>query len=403
MKKSKKPFSKVMTLLFALILVFSLSACGGEADDSSNEETNQETNEETNESDNVEDDVESAEGKTVGISIWSSTDSLGKACTDLVKSAIEDMGGNVLVDVSGLTPEKQVTSVENLLAAGADAITICPFSDAILPKVAEMCAEAEVPFMIYFRQIFDPDVKEMVESNPYYLGNCYEDEEETGYNIAKSLAEKGSKEIMLISLPKGDTTAEQRERGVARACEEFGMKIVAEARDVEQASDATRAVESAIAGFPNLDGVMFVSRGPAAFSGAIQAIKQYDKVGEIFVGSIDFPDKLESTETAFEEGILAGICGGHFPDPMFTSVVLYNYITGTPLADENISMKLNFIYLHSIEDVKNYYEYFEGDEPVFNKEEVNQMLKSSNTDFTLEQLQEIMDEYSLESVMERRQ
>ncbi|MCP1110520.1 sugar ABC transporter substrate-binding protein [Ohessyouella blattaphilus] len=377
---------RVLAVLLCVMMVISLTACGG---DKSSEENEGET-------------TKTAEPK-VGISIWSSTDSLGKACTDLVKSAAADMGGSAMVDVSGLTPEKQVTSVENLISAGCDAITICPFSDAILPKVAKMCEDAEVPFMIYFRQILDPEVKEAVEGSKFYLGNCYEDEEVTGYNMGKSLADKGCKELMIISLPNGDTTAEQREKGLARACDEFGMKVVAEVRDVEQANDATKAVESAIAGFPNLDGVMFVSRGPAAFSGAIQAIKQADKVGEIFVSSIDFPDQIESMETAFEEGILAGVCGGHFPDPMFTTVVLFNYLNGTPLADDNISLTLNFIYLYSLEDVNNYYEFFEGDTPVYNESELAEMLKKNNTDFSVDALQEIMDTYSLEDVMGRRQ
>ena len=76
----RKLVSKVMALLFVFVLMFSLVACDNKADDVEKE------------GDITDENIESAEGKTVGISIWSSTDSLGKACTDLVKSAIEDMG-----------------------------------------------------------------------------------------------------------------------------------------------------------------------------------------------------------------------------------------------------------------------------------------------------------------------
>jgi ABC-type sugar transport system substrate-binding protein len=224
----------------------------------------------------------------VGLSIWGTSDALGKSCSDLVKSSVEALGGEAVVDASGMTPEKQISSVENLISSGCDALTICPFSDSVLPKISQLCTDAKIPFTIYFREIHDAAVKKAVESSPYYVGNCCEDETTSGYNIAKSMADKGCKKILLISMPRGDTTAENREKGIAKCLQETGMQIVSECRDVSQASDATKAVESAIAAFPDLDGVLFASLGTIGFSGAIQALKQHNKIGKIFIGSVDF-------------------------------------------------------------------------------------------------------------------
>jgi len=334
----------------------------------------------------------------IGLSIWSTSDSLGKSCSDLVKSSVEALGGEMVVDASGLTPEKQISSVENLISSGCDALTICPFSDSILPKVSQLCTEAKIPFTIYFREIHDAAVKKSVESSPYYVGNCCEDETTAGYNIAKAMADKGCKKILLISMPRGDTTAENRENGIAKCLQETGMQIVSECRDISQASDATKAVESAIAAFPDLDGVLFASFGPAGFGGAIQALKQHDKIGKIYVGSVDFPNDLQES---FKNNTVAGMCGGHFADPMFTVIMLYNRLAGTPLADKPVTLKLNFAYLKSATDADNYYKYFTGSVPVYTGDEVKQMVKYYNKDMTLEKLNQITQSYGVEDAMKR--
>jgi ABC-type sugar transport system substrate-binding protein len=334
----------------------------------------------------------------VGLSIWSTSDALGKSCSDLVKSSVESLGGEMVVDASGLTPEKQISSVENLISSGCDALTICPFSDSILPKVSQLCTEAKIPFTIYFREIHDANVKKTVESSPYYVGNCCEDETTAGYNIAKSLSDRGCKKVLLISMPRGDTTAENREKGINKCLKETGMQIVSECRDISQASDATKAVESAIAAFPDLDGVLFASFGPAGFSGAIQALKQHNKIGKILLASIDFPDNLQE---AFKDNTVAGMCGGHFADPMFTVILLYNRLAGTPLADKPVTLKLNFAYLKSAADADNYYKYFTGSVPVYVGDEVKQMVKFYNKDMTLEKLNQITQSYGVADAMNR--
>lgn len=334
----------------------------------------------------------------VGLSIWGTSDALGKSCSDLVKSSVEALGGETIVDASGLMPEKQISSVENLISSGCDALTICPFSDSILPKVSQLCTEAKIPFTIYFRKIQDLAVKKAVESSPYYVGNCCEDETTAGYNVTKSLADKGCKKILLISMPRGDTTAENREKGVNKCVQETGMKIVSECRDINQASDATKAVESAIAAFPDLDGILFASSGTFGFSGAIQALKQHDKVGKIFVASIDFPNDLQE---AFKDNTIAGMCGGHFADPMFTVILLYNRLAGTPLADKPVTLNLPFTYLKSAADADNYYKYFTGSIPLYTANEVKQMVKFYNKDMSLEKLTQIMQNYGLDDAVKR--
>lgn len=334
----------------------------------------------------------------VGLSIWGTSDALGKSCSDLVKSSVEALGGEAVVDASGMTPEKQISSVENLISSGCDALTICPFSDSVLPKVSQLCTEAKIPFTIYFRRIQDASVKKSVESSPYYVGNCCEDETTSGYNIAKSMADKGCKKILLISMPRGDTTAENREKGINKCVQETGMKIVSECRDINQASDATKAVESAIAAFPDLDGVLFASEGTFGFSGAIQALKQHNKIGKIFIASIDFPDNLQE---AFKDNTVAGMCGGHFADPMFTVILLYNRLAGTPLADKPVTLNLPFTYLKSAADADNYYKYFTGSTPLYTADEVKQMVKYYNKDMSLDKLNQIMKNYGLADAIER--
>lgn len=335
----------------------------------------------------------------IGVVIWSTVDDLGRASANMLDYASEVLGCEMVYNTDISSPESQIDATENLIAAGCDAVAICNYSDDILPKITKMCEESQVYFTLIWRSINDPDVKEIVESSEYYLGNTCEDEEEIGYRMGKSLHEKGSENIAVITMEKGDTTADARDRGFDRACEEFGMNRISEVRNnTLTAEDTTKAVENFLASFPELDGIFVTGGSNTILEGVMQALKLHGKTGEVKVACVDFISDLDKY---IEEGAIDAISGGHFVDPLFSYMLMINKLAGTPLSDTCETVNLNFVNLESPEDATNYYTYVEGDSYPYNEEEIRNMVKYFNEDMTIDELRKIADSYSVADVMER--
>lgn len=309
----------------------------------------------------------------------------------------EKTKGNIVNAPADMTPDGVLTFVENQVAAGVDGIIIIPPADSILPSVAAMCEEAQIYWGIAFRSISDEEIKKVVEASPYYVGNCFENEEEAGYTTGKWVGEQGYKKIAIISLPKGDATADARERGLQKACEEYDIEIVGEAREQSQASDAAAATESFLAANPDLDAIFYVSSASAGTHEAtVKAIQDAGRADDVKVVSIDFPDGIAAD---FESGVLIHSYGISCStlDPFITTVKVINAIQGTPISDDG-SFTTNNISMFAIEDVetaKKYQDIVGNPEYIFyNDDELDKLFKWENPNLSEATLQEILDAYN---------
>lgn len=291
-----------------------------------------------------------------------------------------------------------VSFVESEIAAGVDGLFFCPTTDAILPTICSLCEEAEVYWAISMRTINDSEIKAMCEASPYYVGNCYEDEENTGYIVGEYLGSQNAKKVALITTVKGDTTGDAREIGFARACEEYGIEVVGEARGLAQASDVTNAVESFLSANADLDVVFCVGTTVPGVQGvAVKAIQDAGR-DEVKVVCIDHPDEIQEL---FESGILTYSVGvpSFGIDLYMCAVKVANAIQGYPIDGEAEGRSSNFIgmaIVSSAEEAKNYAEASSDEEYVFFDEtEIAQMLGWKNADLSEETLQKILDEYTL--------
>jgi ABC-type sugar transport system substrate-binding protein len=308
----------------------------------------------------------------------------------------EQTNGTIINNTVELTPDATLSFVESQVAAGVDGILICPPSDSILPTVTQLCEEAGVYWGITMRSISDPEIKEMVEASPYYVGNCYEDEETAGYSCGQWMGEQGYQKIAIISQAKGDTTCDTREVGLNRACEEYGIEIVGESRGHAQASDTTAATESFLAANPDLDAIFFVgSACTGAHEAAVKAIN--DAGRDVKVVTIDFPDEMVAD---FETGTLvysyAQVSLAF--DPTIAFIKLINSIQGTPINDDGTptSNTMAMSAIDNIEDATAYLDVLGNPEFLFfDEEEIQQFFKWNNPDLTEESLQEIVDNYSI--------
>lgn len=160
---------KMIALLTSMTLVLSTILMGCGSQKNTGETKEQQTEEASSETAQTSDKL--PEKFKIGVVIWSTTDDLGGASARLLNYASDIIGCEMVYNTNISSPESQITATENLIAAGCNAIAICNYSDDILPKITSLCEENEVYFTLIWRSISDPEVKEIVEASPYYLGN----------------------------------------------------------------------------------------------------------------------------------------------------------------------------------------------------------------------------------------
>lgn len=318
-----------------------------------------------------------------------------------IKTMAEELGGTVVFQggVSG-SADATIQFVEDQIAAGVDGLIIGPPSDSVLTTVTTLCEEAGVYWGITFRTIQDDEIREFVTSSPYYVGNCFEDEEDTGYRVMANMNKSGIKNVAIISMAKGNTTTDLREQGAQRACEEFGMKIVAEARDLTQASDATNAAESFLAAYSDLDAIFIVGTTGAGMHEAVaKAIVDSGKSDTVKLATIDFPDSMGDL---FAEGTLVTCSGAPSWgfDPYVISSVLMNACKGTPISDEPVSIAIPMFDISDGDTAQKWLEKYGNAESLyFDAESISKSLdKANNGDLTEETLVEIVGQFVKEAV-----
>ena len=89
----------------------------------------------------------------IGVSIWSSTDTLGSECKRLIDAAAEALDVEVQwVDQAHIS-EQVTASAETLAMADCDGIIICNSASAEMGSVIKTCDENEVYVAQFFRVI----------------------------------------------------------------------------------------------------------------------------------------------------------------------------------------------------------------------------------------------------------
>lgn len=338
---------------------------------------------------------------TIGARFPVTIDQMQQQTMDNITQLVEAAGGELLVENAALTPEGNIQAYERLIAAGVDGLVVIPAADSVLPRIKEMCEDAEIPWSVYYRSILDEDIKKEVESSEYYLGNTYEDEIMAGYNLTAKMGEAGCKNIVLFSTALGDTTGAQREEGMNQACEEYGIEVINEFRATAQASDAAQSIESVLTTHPEVDGI-FIAAGtitPGILPAITSVLDQYGR-DDVKITIIDYPQGLQD---AFADGYMLAACGGHnVTDPLFATSLVLNKIKGTPLSEEAFSVRINQMILESEEDVVNYFKYCESGVPTYTPDEAKEMLfKWENDEVTQESFLKVAEEYTMDSVIER--
>jgi len=342
---------KVLALVLALTLVFGLMVTG------------------------------QAEGKKIkiGISIWSSTDTLGSECKRLIDRAAEVLGVEVQwVDQAHIS-EKVTASAEELALGDCDGIIICNSASAEMASVIKTCDENEMYVAQFFRVIKEDDNPEeyaMAKASKYYVGAVHESEFDNGKQLVTILGEKGCRKIGLEGWEPGDATFLGRWEGYKAGVEEWNaahpddqMELLEPQYGRTTTDTGRQTAEAIIDANPDIDALIVAGGGGDTLLGAIAGIEAKGLTGKIAVVSTDF---LPDLDVKLETGAMAAESGGHYADPFFAFLMVYNAIRGNYATSEDgfYDMVFPYMFVASPEDYAAYAQYFTGDALPYTDEEI---------------------------------
>ena len=343
---------------------------------------------------------------TIGVSIWSSTDVLGSQCKKVLDEAAKALGVNVQYVDQGHVSEKVTASVETLCAAGCQGIIICNSSDTEMTSAIKTCNDNKVYLAQFFRIISkdnSPDIYKAAEQSAYYVGAVHENEVENGEKLVKILLDKGDRDIGLIGWEQGDATWLGRYEGYKKGVEEWNkdhaddQAKLSEPQYAGTTSDGgAKAANALMSADPNLDAIIPAGGGGDPLLGAISAIEAAGKTKDIDVVSTDFLDDLGDR---LQNGSMAGESGGHYCEPLYAFMMVYNAIKGTngftDFSGKFDEIEFPYLYVSSPDDYAEYQKYFVDQLPYTDDE----MVALSNENF--DALKKSAESLSIEDAAQR--
>lgn len=303
----------------------------------------------------------------IGVSIWSSTDVLGSQCKLILDEAAKALGVDVQYVDQGHVSEKVTASVEQLCAAGCQGIIICNSSDTEMTSAIKTCNDNKVYLAQFFRIInkdSSPDIYKAATDSEYYIGAVHENEVENGKKLAQMLLEKGDRDIGLIGWEQGDATWLGRWEGYKEGIDEWNKKNpddqakLSEPQYAGTTSDGgAKAADALMQSDPKLDALIPAGGGGDPLQGAIAAVEKAGKTDSIDIVSTDF---LPDLGDRLANGSMAGESGGHYCDPLFAFLMVYNAIKGNykDFGGKFDEIQFPYLYVSSADDYAQYEKYF---------------------------------------------
>ena len=389
----KKVFKRMVALSVVAAMALPLAACGNgnNAGSSAAGDTKE---------------IKAIDNKDIkiGVSIWSSTDVLGSQCKKILDEAADALGVQVQYVDQGHVSEKVTSSVEQLVAAGCQGIIICNSSDTEMTSAIKTANDNKVYLSQFFRIIDkekSADIYKLATDSPYYIGAVHENEPENGEKLVEILLNKGDRNIGLIGWEQGDATWLGRWEGYKAGVEKWNKEHPDDQAKLSEPQYAgtsseggSKAAEALMAADPNLDALIPAGGGGDPLQGVIAAVARAGKTADIDIVSTDFlPDLGER----LKNGSMAGESGGHYCDPLFSFMMVYNAIKGnyTGIEGKFEDVLFPYLYVSSPEDYVDYEKYFVEKLP-YTKEELVSM-----SELSLDDLKASAAKLSIQDAMER--
>lgn len=338
----------------------------------------------------------------IGVILYGKDDAFGAAEYAYINSAAEALDVEIQWALNDYDAESQLASAENLVAAGCEGLLFLPISDNSVSLISDYCAANEIWFQMMNRDISDPDIKAACQANPWYVGTSFEANEEACQEMTEMMAAEGRLNYGLGKVAPGSSLA-VRNTAYEEAVVSVGGTVLA---DYTAPSDgSTQAyvtyMENFTTSYPQMDGLLMSSASGGGGETVINTLKSLVEPGQIKICTFD---TFEGMEQGFADGWITAIAGGIEIQSLFDFVLLFNAVDGTPLSDTFNVLQQKFIYITNTEDCANYAKYISNPEyMIYDAETIRSMAKRYNKDASLQTIYDLMDNYSLESIVSAAQ
>lgn len=392
---------KTLSLFLALLLTFSLAACGGDTGGKPSDAPSASGTDNTSSPSDaagapetvapklVNDKGEEVGGYKIGFFYLPESDGLSaqfhralEYCAKLTNCEI------AYYDMMTFTADEISTAVETLVSVGCDGIIMISGTS---PALYEYMNEQGVYYAGLTRS-YNEEVANVVDNSQYNCGWLNEAggaNFEMGYGLTKVLADKGCKNIAYLAQAPGSEIGDDRVRGIESACEDFGINIVTSYRGSDYAAGASDILATRGA---ELDGFVSNSNGDIG----IAAINMAGYTGKIQYAQVDAPSASD-TESYFETGNLAPTTSGNNVYVVQLYMQLFNAISGADRlfneGDHIIPMIPSFI-VTDAQGWRDSNQYIGGDLPGLVPEEVLALNSWYAPDTSVEEKEALMESYT---------
>lgn len=207
-----------------------------------------------------------------------------------MNAAAESAGATLLEGNSDSKPEKEISLIDTYIARGVDAIVISPVSKVASIPALKRAKEKGIHIVTYNSTIDDPSIPvSYLNSKQRDLGNT------TGMMAAKFIADEMGGSVKVATLGFKALLPEisaDRVDGFIEEAEKGGTVEVVSQQDAWLAEKAVQVAGDIITANPDINIIYAANEGGTV--GAVQAVRNAGKQGEIFVFGVDGTEQLVS-------------------------------------------------------------------------------------------------------------
>ena len=222
-------------------------------------------------------------GYKIGLSVLNTSGQFFISVIDAAEAAIEEQGGELMVNDAQDSSETQIAGLENFIQSGVDGIIVCAVDAEAVAPVVQEAKDAGITVVCLTSKVEGYDA--YIGADEYTLG--YTQGAAVGQWIAENWGTDETIEAATLNYDLMESVIE-RKNGIMEGVQEFApnVEFVADATAADQ-SEGMTATENFIQANPDLRVVCGVSDGAAL--GAFEAFKsnQMDDPEQYIIAGID--------------------------------------------------------------------------------------------------------------------
>ena len=379
--------SRIIALLLALAMVFSLAACGGKPAEPTPKPDN---------GGSTAAPAPAAASYTIGINTWGSGVPVLDMFGDAKEYTLTTLGHKVNRMSDDFNADKELQNVQNMCAAGVNGIVFQAAAVSTVPQIGVECANAKIPFAFDVFVGENPDLDALAASNEYYCGAIDLDMVSDGRAIAQMAYDNGCRKACLIGGNIGDNNMDQRSQGFREVFEQLGGQVLFEARCTDNSECPAKATDMLSA---NKDADCVYCFVGDYIEGSLTAIDNLGLQGvQVYVSCVD-----EATAKYIQAGTVVGGNDGISLACFISCTLVLNYLAGHKIVDAD--GKAPRLSTHPFQvnkdNVDNYMKVFFSDTAhPFTKGMLEKLLYTSNPNVSYQDYVDLVANINLDYMLE---